>query len=99
MPTTIRSGTQLVPVGEPDGGPAAAVLDRGDARVEPEVDAVLAVQVGEDRGELGTEHAARGRRRVSTTVTVAAGGACGGGDLEPDPAGADDQQALGEPGA
>ena len=50
-------GADLGAVGQPDPvGAAAGAGDLRDLDAEAQVDAVLAVQVGEDLGHLGAEH-------------------------------------------
>ena len=80
-------GGQLVAVGEAHG----AVGGRLDARAEPQVDAVAAVELGELRPELGTEHPEQRLLGRVDDGDVRAGQPGGGGHLEADPAGTDDQ--------
>ena len=52
-----RVGRDVAAVGQPDAGdPAVRGGDLAHLHAEPQVDAVLAVQVGEDPGDLGAEH-------------------------------------------
>ena len=55
-PTTHHVGRQLVPPVRDAGRPAVAPVISCDPGVEPEVDAVAAVQVGEDGADLVAEH-------------------------------------------
>ena len=74
------------------------VLDLG---VEPEVHAVRAMQVGEDLRDPGTDHPEQRQRGRLDHGHRAAGRRGGGGHLEPDPAGPDDDDpaALDQRGA
>ena len=73
MPTTTQVGRQPVPVAEPDDGRAVGAGVIARARPEPQVDAVLAVQVGEEAPTSGPSTRSSGRAAVSTTVTSRAG--------------------------
>ena len=94
-------GEPGVPVGGHRRHPAAGAAELADDGVGEQVDAVVAVQPGEDAAHLRAEHGVqRGRLRLDDRhlVAVVAGRR---GDLEADPAGADDHHppsAAGEVG-
>ena len=88
-----RVGPELLAEIDPDAGRR----DLGDLRAEPQVDAVLAVQLGEHLAHLRAEHAEQRQLGRLEHHDVGARLAGGGGDLEADPTGADDDQPLALP--
>ena len=87
-----RVGLDQAAVGQPHpGGPAARAGDLAHLHAEPQVDAVLAVQAGEDPGGLGAEHAQQRELGRLQDGDLDAGRAGRGGGLQADPARADDR--------
>ena len=80
------------PVVRADTLDGTVALERGDAGFQEELDAVLAVEVAVDRADLEPEHALERHRLRRDDGHVHAALTSRGGDLGPDPAGADDDE-------
>lgn len=75
---------------------AFVLLEGGERGVEVQVDAVLAVQVGEDARHVLADGADEREWVALDDGHRATGLPRGGGDLEADPPGTDDEQVPGE---
>ena len=89
-------GAHLGAVGEDGAGPPFVLLEGGERGVEVQVDAVLAVQVGEDARHVLTDRAHEGKGGALDHGDRATCRPGGRRDLEADPAGTDDEQAAAE---
>ena len=88
-------GRDVAAVGKAHAADAVASAgDLVDAGAHAQVDAVGAVQVGEDLGHLAAEHPQQRQLGHLHDGDLGAGGAGRGGRLEPDPAGADHRHAF-----
>src|SRR5581483_1946608 len=76
-------------------GSAAGAGDVVELDPEPQVDAVVAVQVGEHPGDLGTEDPKQREFAHLDDRDFGTGGSRGGGRLQADPAGADHHDPAG----
>ena len=94
-PTTSRSHATGSLSATLEDAAVAVTLDARQRCAQAQVDAVLAVQLGEDRRHLGAEHAQQRLLERLDEGDLGVGVAGGGGDLETDPAAADDA----DPGA
>ena len=89
-PTITTSAGTWLPSAEPDtAGPAAGAGDLGDLDAETQVDAVLAVQVGEDLRDLLAEHPQQRQLGRLQDRDLGPRGPGGGRGLQADPARAD----------
>jgi hypothetical protein len=85
-------GRDVAAVGQPDAaGPAVRGGDLAHLNAEPQVHAVLAVQAGEDAGNLGAEDPQQRQLGRLQQGDLDAGRAGRGGALQPDPPRADDR--------
>ncbi len=85
-----RVGLDTAAVGQPRAaGPAAGSGDLRDLDAEAQVDAVVAVQVGEDLGDLAAEHAQQRELGRLQQCHLDAGRPRGSGALQADPASSD----------
>ena len=91
-----RVGRDVAAVGQPDAvGPAARGGDLAHLHAEPQVHAVLAVQAGEDPGDLGAEHPQQRQLGRLQHGDLDASRAGRGGAFQADPARADDRDPGG----
>ena len=89
-PDDDRVGLDVAAVGQPHAvALPARAGDLADLHPEAQVHAVLAVQAGEDLGDLGAEHPQQRQFRRLQYRDLDAGGAGRGGGLQADPAPAD----------
>ena len=91
-PTTTTSQAIVAPSCGRDALDPAVALEGRHAGLHPQVDAVVAMQVAVDRADLVPEHALERHRLGRDDGDVQAALPGRGGDLRPDPAGADDDQ-------
>ena len=90
MPITTRSTSIDGPVGQPHPFDACAAVDAEHADAEPDVDAVVAVKVGDERPQARPEAAFERHRQRLDEHDLDSGSTAGGGNLCADEAGADD---------
>ena len=96
-PTTTRSAGIRVPSSSTTAPTRDLPVPAGSMRSTPtprrRSTSCVAVEGGEDRRHLGTEYAQERQLGGLEDRDMGSGAACGGGGLEPDPAGADDDDA------